>query len=305
MNEGGDDNCLIWKNNEGWPFLNPNDVLVRSGEKFAGDKLSDLKSDTCHSPTSIKEMAEPSSVSKKRSLSDQNKDGKGSGKAKVGAGKGGEPDHEIHIQTERERRKKMRNMFSNLHALLPQLPPKTDKSTIVDEAVTYIKALQNTLQKLKKHKQERLQASMKLPSVGREQFLADHGSTINPTAIIPTNFNNNKSASTPLLMNNIPATDFQTWSSPNVVLNICGEEAHISVCCLKKPTLFSTICYILEKHNIEIVSAQLSSDHYKNMFMIQTHAKGEIKLDQFSEALPPEEIYKRAATEIMSFMGNP
>lgn len=34
------------------------------------------------------------------------------------------PDHEIHIWTERERRKKMRDMFAKLHALLPQLPPK-------------------------------------------------------------------------------------------------------------------------------------------------------------------------------------
>ena len=36
----------------------------------------------------------------------------------------GDSDHEIHIWTERERRKKMRNMFANLHALLPQLPSK-------------------------------------------------------------------------------------------------------------------------------------------------------------------------------------
>ena len=33
-------------------------------------------------------------------------------------------DHDLHIWTERERRKKMRNMFHQLHALLPQLPPK-------------------------------------------------------------------------------------------------------------------------------------------------------------------------------------
>lgn len=38
--------------------------------------------------------------------------------------KEGESEHEIHIWTERERRKKMRNMFANLHSLLPQLPPK-------------------------------------------------------------------------------------------------------------------------------------------------------------------------------------
>ena len=33
-------------------------------------------------------------------------------------------EHEMHILTERKRRKKMSNMFSNLHALLPQLPSK-------------------------------------------------------------------------------------------------------------------------------------------------------------------------------------
>ncbi|TYI95014.1 hypothetical protein E1A91_D02G247700v1 [Gossypium mustelinum] len=68
--------------------------------------------------------------------------------------KGSESDdeHDMHIWTERERRKKMRNMFSNLHALLPHLPPKADKSTIVDEAVNYIKTLQQTLQNLQKTK---------------------------------------------------------------------------------------------------------------------------------------------------------
>ena len=35
-------------------------------------------------------------------------------------------DHEMHILAERERRKKMRNMFSSLHALLPELPSKVN-----------------------------------------------------------------------------------------------------------------------------------------------------------------------------------
>lgn len=33
-------------------------------------------------------------------------------------------DHELHIWTERERRKKMRNMFATLHALIPHLHPR-------------------------------------------------------------------------------------------------------------------------------------------------------------------------------------
>jgi hypothetical protein len=47
----------------------------------------------------------------------------------IGEGKDGKNrnfDHEMHILTERERRKKMRNMFASLHALLPQLPSKVN-----------------------------------------------------------------------------------------------------------------------------------------------------------------------------------
>ncbi|KAK4378443.1 hypothetical protein RND71_000305 [Anisodus tanguticus] len=285
MNEGGDNDCLIWENNQGWPFWNSNN-LVGNGEKFAGDKLPDpIRFDTCPLLTTTKAMIEASIVNRKRNVSDRMKDDNGSGEAKSGGGSGEEEsDHEIHIWTERERRKKMRNMFSNLHVLLPQLPPKADKSTIVDEAVNYIKTLENTLQKLQKQKLERLHpigssstmnfydpisliTSQKLLSVAisMEQFLADQGSTSNSAAITPTN---NKTASP--LLNNVPAT-FQTWSSPHVILNVCGEESHISVCCPKKFGLFSAICHVLEKHKIEILSAQVSSDHYKDMFMIQAH----------------------------------
>ncbi|MCD7449915.1 hypothetical protein HAX54_002219 [Datura stramonium] len=253
--EGGDNDWLTWENDELWSFLNSDDDLVESGEKFAGDKLPDLRSDTCQPPTSVKEMDEQITVGRRRSSPKQKTNSKKKGKAKA------------------------------------------DKSTILDEAVSYIKTLQNTLQNLEEQKKERLQAGMKLPSVGREQFLADQGSAGNSAAITPT--------FTPLLMNNIPATSFQTWSSPNMVLNICGEEAHISICCPKKPALFSTICYVLEKHNIEIVSSQLSSDQYKNMFMIQAHARGGSSLVQSSEAFSVEEIYKQAASEIMIFMGYP
>jgi hypothetical protein len=48
----------------------------------------------------------------------------GGGKGKGKGVEATEMDHALHIWTERERRKKMKNMFSTLHALLPQLPEK-------------------------------------------------------------------------------------------------------------------------------------------------------------------------------------
>ncbi|CAI0424713.1 unnamed protein product [Linum tenue] len=41
-----------------------------------------------------------------------------------GGGEGDQSEQQVHIWTERERRKRMRTMFTNLQALLPQLPSK-------------------------------------------------------------------------------------------------------------------------------------------------------------------------------------
>ncbi|XP_024959800.1 transcription factor bHLH95-like [Cynara cardunculus var. scolymus] len=164
-------------------------------------------------------------------------------------------DHDFHIWTERERRKKMRNMFHQLHALLPQLPPKADKSTIVDEAVSHIKTLQETLQKLHTQKLERL-----------------HG-----------------------------LSAFQTWTSSNVTLNVCGLDAHISICSPRKPGLLTAICFVMEKHKLEIVSAQISSDQTTSLFMIHARASSR---DQFLETFPYEEVFKQAATEIMLWVNS-
>ncbi|KAI3912585.1 hypothetical protein MKW92_039077 [Papaver armeniacum] len=73
---------------------------------------------------------------------------RGGGKSSAGKGTSAGGDWNECKVGERKK-KKMRNMFSNLHALLPQLHAKADKSTIVDEAVNYIKTLQHSLQKQK------------------------------------------------------------------------------------------------------------------------------------------------------------
>ncbi|OMO78874.1 hypothetical protein CCACVL1_14030 [Corchorus capsularis] len=240
----------------------------------------------------------------------------GTSKNGKAANGGDQSEHEMHIWTERERRKKMRNMFSNLHALLPQLSAKADKSTIVDEAVTYIKSLQQTLQTLQKQKLEKLrsatmadsssiitphQVQANSESNSRESFLADHVQAGKPS-------NNNYPMSSNII--DVPQTlpaapisptssgGFQTWFSPNVVINMCGDNAQISVCTPRKPGILSTILYILEKHHLELVSAHISSDQHRNMYMIHVHGTGGASTDQFSEALSVEETFKLAAGEM-------
>ncbi|XP_030509009.2 transcription factor bHLH95 [Cannabis sativa] len=224
-----------------------------------------------------------------------------------GGGGGGDSDHEIHIWTERERRKKMRNMFANLHALLPQLPSKADKSTIVDEAVNYIRNLQQTLDKLEKQKLEKVQATH---NTFHDQPPSSSSSIMN----ILNNNNNNNNNNNPQLPklvylpannnnNNNPSSNnnnvvFHTWISPNVVLNLCGEEAHINVCSPKKAGLFTSICHVLDKYKISIISAQISSHSIRNMFMIHARVSG-VGSDEFFEAFNSvEELYKQAVSEI-------
>ncbi|XP_004505238.1 transcription factor bHLH95 [Cicer arietinum] len=225
-----------------------------------------------------------------------------------GEGKDGkyrDSDHEIHIWTERERRKKMRNMFSGLHALLPQLPSKADKSTIVDAAVKHIKNLQQTLEKLEKEKEKRLKSVSSFgsessiinshwhPYESREAIIADQGSSnynFPSNAIVTSNPSN--AFSTPP-----PQVAFQTWSSQNVVLNICGGEAQFCICATKKPGLMTTIAFVLEKHRIDVISANIVCNGNGNFYMILAHAKQ--ASHQLQDANSMEETYKQAAGEIM------
>ncbi|KAL6218851.1 hypothetical protein ACLB2K_012058 [Fragaria x ananassa] len=250
--------------------------------------------------------------------------GKASSEEVVKEGRRGsdsEDDHELHIYTERERRKKMRNMFANLHALLPQLPSKADKSTIVDEAVTYIKRLEITLQSLQQQKRERMRNStmvnynhtpilMNSQNVvydSREGILPSHVSssnlvdasttttTANGLNIIPdfnplnNSFSTNSLSPEPLV--------FKTWTSPNVVLNMCRNEAQISVCTPKKPGIFSQICYILDKYKLVMVTAHINSDSHRSMYMIQAQPSSASD-NQLLDMFPAEEIFKQAVTEI-------
>ena len=157
---------------------------------------------------------------------------------------------------------------------------QADKSTIVDEAVNYIKTLQNILQKLQKQRLKWMQrsstinydASMVVPpttmSKSKEAYFVDQASASNWATM---------SLHDGLL---IPCKlqCLQTWSSPNVVLSVSGDDAQISICIARKPGLLPIVFYILEKYKIDVITATISSDHFKSMLMIHTRVSFNLSL---------------------------
>ncbi|KAL5056295.1 hypothetical protein RYX36_036977 [Vicia faba] len=220
-------------------------------------------------------------------------------------------DHEMHIFTERERRKKMKNMFSTLHALLPELPSKAGKYTIVDATMKKIKTLEQTIENLEKEKQEKLKYvslfGSESPSVikkshwhpyeSRETIIADHGSL---------NYNNNFSTS--LMVTSYPNSKtlaqsapplnqvaFQTWYYQNVVLSICGGQAQFCICATKMLGLLTRIAFVLEKYWIDVVSASITCNG--KFYMILANVR-----QCLHDSISMEETYKQAAREIMMWI---
>lgn len=96
----------------------------------------------------------------------------------------------------------------------------------------------------------------------RETFVADQISThFNIGTLNPTNI----PTTTPF------SSSLQSWCSKSLTLNVSGLDAQICVCSDKKSGLLTGICFVLDKYKLEIISAQVSSDKAKNMYMIHTH----------------------------------
>ncbi|KAL9231751.1 hypothetical protein vseg_006937 [Gypsophila vaccaria] len=214
------------------------------------------------------------------------------GKMKVKNVKRKEEDHGVHILTERERRKKMRDMFSNLHSLLPQLPPKADKSTVVDEAITYIKNLECTLKRLQQQKLERVTIPNKPLSTNNDNDNDKDNYDNNIIMTTKTSTNNSAPSSS-----NMPAI-IRTYTSSNVVLNLCGNDVQFTVYALKKPQLFTALCRVLDKYKLDVVAVHVSSDVDRSVYVLHARVSDETS-DELHGQVTVEDICKHAASEMM------
>ncbi|EFJ13965.1 hypothetical protein SELMODRAFT_424152 [Selaginella moellendorffii] len=169
----------------------------------------------------------------------------------------GEPDHEVHIWTERERRKKMRSMFVTLHSMLPKVPSKADKSTIVDEAINYIKSLEQKMQRLLKKKSEKVKSAVQQSEASGDGDKAKN-KMVSDSEILVTQRGSNSS--------------FRTLSSSNVVFNLCGADAFITICASARPNLLSRIfSCVIQMLRMDVRNVQIT-DTSDNRRLLIIHA---------------------------------
>uniref|UniRef100_A0A0E0DEA2 BHLH domain-containing protein n=1 Tax=Oryza meridionalis TaxID=40149 RepID=A0A0E0DEA2_9ORYZ len=219
-------------------------------------------------------------------------------------------EHALHIWTERERRKKMKNMFSTLHGLLPKIPGKADKATIVGEAIGYIKTLEDVVQKLETIKTERVRAHQWAAAAAAAAAVAANGggegsshsqapchaaTAVTVAAVAEpapaANAQPQKKAAARA------APTLQTWSAPNITLTMAGVDAFINMCLPRQRASFTTVAFVLEKHQIDVVTSTISADQDKSLFSVHVRLN-EASL-QSTEGLTPEAKYKLAVSELM------
>ncbi|KAK1617359.1 hypothetical protein QYE76_022876 [Lolium multiflorum] len=166
--------------------------------------------------------------------------------AREGRSSGHRGDKELHITTERERRKRMSKMFNELRSLLPTLPDKVDKSSIVMETIHYIKSLEGTLMEVEKRKQEMQLARGKVGAT-TNNGISSSAMAITPTTLVA------QAPAPPITVGTVaPApVGIQMWLGHNVVLCLSGNDAWINVCVARRLGMLTMVMTMLEKHNID------------------------------------------------------
>ncbi|CAN6251855.1 unnamed protein product [Urochloa humidicola] len=226
-----------------------------------------------------------------------NGDGSSKGKSPMAADDDGEL--KVQIIMERQRRRQMKDMFNTLQDLMPHVPKKVDKVTLVGETINYIKALEQIKANLERKKKERdlarlatataKQTSMPVRTAHGMAALSDGwGPVLRQQHAAPA-----AAAAPPR-----GPDGFQTWSTPKVVLSVLGNnEAVINVCVPRQPHMLTLVLSVLSKYGIEVISMQVGADGAGSLFAIYTRVNG-----AGGENPSAENIYKLAVSEIMVWL---
>ncbi|RLN08897.1 transcription factor bHLH95-like [Panicum miliaceum] len=234
---------------------------------------------------------------------DASGDGSASNKGKSPLAADDDGELKVHIIMERERRRRMKDMFNTLHELMPHVSDKVDKATLVGETINFIKALEETKAQLEKKKQEQALARQAAAGAGASSFSmlrTAHGMAALSDGWDPVPPQQPAAAPPPPAAAAGPV-GFQTWSTPNVVLSVLNDEAIINVCAPRQRGMLTMVVSVLSKHGIDVISVQVGADDAQSFLTIYTR----IQVNGAGGENPSaEDIYKLAVSEIMVWISN-
>ncbi|KAL5206953.1 hypothetical protein ABZP36_031388 [Zizania latifolia] len=212
-----------------------------------------------------------------------------------------------HVQAERQRRQRMKDRFNDLQALVPNLRTRIDKASIVVEAIGFIKSLEETVADLERRKMERDIAARASSSAVAAPPLTTPAQAIVPVVarswimlaasggqavLSPAGAHR---GSSPVVPAAAPA--------PSVVVNWCGDEhAFIDIRAprlTRRHDVLTMVMGVLEKHSIDVVTAQIDSNDSLSKFTIHTCVNRESGLPM--DTVTTEGIYQLAVSEIMAY----
>ncbi|KAH6559289.1 hypothetical protein KP509_1Z015800 [Ceratopteris richardii] len=180
------------------------------------------------------------------------------------ANKDGLSRRQIHIFSERERRKGMTHLYSVLHSLLPDAKPKTDRCTVLTEAVDYIHALQAKLSDLGTQKDEMMMSINEQLQKNTLEVVA--GSTMNRGSAV--NAWSHMEIADKLLNEEVKK---EILAAADVVVRFCGRDVFITLNSPRHNGVWSGILDVLHEHDIEFLSVTLSASNDMDYHCI--HAK--------------------------------
>lgn len=170
--------------------------------------------------------------------------------------KEGLSQREVHIQSERLRRKSMSDYFTLLQSLVPRLKLKhTDRITVLTEVIAYIQSLRGTLEELDQKKTELLT----ILGLTEEDYYYSSQKYVISDCIKHHNVKRN-----PTTINDDKLSD----SHAEVTVRISGVDVFVTLNTPKQKGVWSKVLLLLQRYSIEVVNATLATSGENNFHCI-------------------------------------
>ncbi|MCO5572061.1 hypothetical protein L7F22_025812 [Adiantum nelumboides] len=184
--------------------------------------------------------------------------------------KEGMSQREVHILSERQRRKSMRESFSILQSLVPKLKLKhTDRITVLTEVITYIQSLRGTLEELERKKADMMEL---LGLISKGKSRRRHANVEGSITYVNSNDNGSsdekggdRSSGWCSLQNG------ERVAMVEVTVRMCGPDVFITLNTPHRRGVWSGVLSLLQKFSIEVSNATLATSGDSSFHCI--HAK--------------------------------